>query len=326
MLTIYKTEHSKRIGVIKNTADALDSGFIYLVEKIRGQISQDDIDGILATYMIFNSTNKVITEAHYEMAINKARKQKVDYEQIKSLDMNYHLKNEASYFTICPYDEKYSDRDTIFCSGSAGSGKTWFANEYTKMYQVLHKKNSIYYLSVHKAENDNSISVKGLKEVDASQITKPVKKDEIGAGLIIMDDVDSEITIESDSDDEETISKSKAAKQKNRKVLMKYAKENVLASAKNIVSNSRKYKTSIIFISHKLKELATHNISVGTNWLVCFPYVDYNQIASFFETRTNITGKAINSLINSSERMKYEALIVNKESNLYMYQNKIGIL
>lgn len=322
MLSIYKTKHSKRVGIIRNSGDALENAIVYLIEKIRNKIDQEDINAVLATYMIFNSTNKNITENQYMETLKKVGKENVEYAQIKDLNMKYTLKNLNAYFMLCPYDEEFSERDTLFVSGSAGSGKTFFANEYAKLYQKLYPKKDIYYLSVHKIEDDPSITLKKIITVDAASMTKPIKKDELKDSLLVMDDCDTEITIESDDEDDD---KSKLKKQKDRKQLMKYAKENIISSAKNIVSNSRKYKTSIIFISHKLKEQNTHHISTGSNWLVVFPYIDYNQIGSFFETRSNISASTVNNLINSTDRMKFEALIVDKSSNLYMYQNRIGI-
>lgn len=326
MLSIYKTKNAKRVGIIKNSGDSLENCFVYLIEKIRNKISQEDISAVLATYLLFHSTNKQISEEQYRETLEKVTKQKVEYESIKDLKMNYILKSSNASFTLCPYDDEFSDRDSIYISGSAGSGKTWFANMYARFYQHLYPKQEIYYLSVHQAKEDKSITVKGINEIDASKMTRPIKKDEIKKSLLIMDDCDTQIDPDSESDDEDTNKKkSKVKKQRDRKELAMYAKENIITSAKNIVSNSRKYNTSVIFISHKLKQQETHLISTGSEILVCFPYIDYNQIGSFFETRSNISANSVNSLVQSTDRMKFEPLVVFKSSNLYMYQNRIGI-
>lgn len=324
MLSIYKTSHSKRVGIVCNTNDDLDGVIVYLIEKIRGAIDQDDINAVLATYMLFHSPHKSITKKIYHENLAKVSKEKVEYDKIKNLKQDYRLKSNEAYFMMCPYDEKFEQRNSIFCSSTSGAGKTVWANKYAKLYQKLHPKNKIYYLSVHDIKDEPSIDIKDILCLDAGKITKVIKKDSLKDSLIIMDDVDDEIQVDSDSDEEEN-PKSRVKKQKERKDLTQFAKSNIINSARSIVSLSRKYSTSILFISHKLKEINTQPISLGCQWIVVFPYSGFNEIGPFFESRSNISAGVINNLINSSDSMKYEALMVEKNSGLYLYQNRIGL-
>ena len=342
MLSLYKSTNAIRIAAIKSKTQFLNGLSIYIVRQIRGKIFQDDLQGVLATYLFVNEKEK--DEKAYDKCLAKAQKLKVTLKDLKELkEMVF---NDDDSFMLLPHDESI-DRDTLFISGTAGCGKTYFTDVYLRYYLRFYPEKTIYYISVHDLRYDPSISkeVKSkINYLNPSNLTSILKASEkYKDSIFVFDDVDSSINDEEEeneeedsdfSDDEEDSKvkvKTNADIKKELDKMTLFTKKAKLSegivrnSAINLISNGRKYGISVIFISHKLKEINTNKISLGSDTYVLFPEADGSQVVSFLTSRTNIERKTILDMVKSDVDYEYDALVINKKLKFFTYQNKIGI-
>jgi Cdc6-like AAA superfamily ATPase len=337
MLSIYKSKNSTRVCAIKSNNVFLHGLPVYIVRKIRNKIEQEDINSVLATYVFFDTKNQNATD--YNMAFTKAEKLKPDLKDVK--DLNQIELDDDSSFVLLPHDPTI-DRDSIYIAGTAGCGKTFMINNYLERLIKSNTGKDVYYISVHNLKFDPSISdyvKQHIGYINPSKLTSFIKATEkYKDAIFVFDDVDSSINEEetdeeeeSDNSDEEEVVK-KVDIKKDLQKMTAFAKKSKLSegivrnSAINLVSNGRKYGISIVFISHKLKEIATNKISHGCNTLVVFPEADGAQITPFLTSRTNLDKKTVENILEDTDKYQYEPLVINKALKYYTYQNKMGTL
>ena len=86
-----------------------------------------------------------------------------------------------------------NERDILAMFGPSGSGKSYFAKQYLKQYEKIHKKNSMFILST--VEEDKSLEdVKELQRVVLNEewITDPLDIKDFGEDcLLMLDDIDT---------------------------------------------------------------------------------------------------------------------------------------
>jgi hypothetical protein len=101
-----------------------------------------------------------------------------------------HLEIKKGQFQYIPDKERF--RDTIFCAGSAGSGKSYWVSQYVKEYHSTYKNNTIYLISECKEDPvfDKLDYVKRIK-IDDELLENPILYDEFDNCLVIYDDIDA---------------------------------------------------------------------------------------------------------------------------------------
>lgn len=102
------------------------------------------------------------------------------------------FKDKETKLQICPDTSR--ERQTIYITGSAGSGKSWQIKEYLKIYIKLYPKNPIYVFS-RKQEDDSFKEIKKqLKYVvlNNSWLKDPILIEDIPNNCIcVFDDIDT---------------------------------------------------------------------------------------------------------------------------------------
>jgi hypothetical protein len=146
------TETSYTFGAVENTKSGKVEEVLYFTNKTRDQKIKEEKD-FLGDYTTNDSTQ----------------------ERIKLKD--------GFRFKILPLSEPVTghERDTIFCAGQAGSGKTWQISQYILNYHLFHPDNDIKIVSINNIQNDPSLEevVKlsrtvGFDEKTGLPITVPV--------------------------------------------------------------------------------------------------------------------------------------------------------
>lgn len=327
MLSIFNSENAKRIALIKCEKNSfLNNTVIYTLQKMKS-LKPEELKNIYATSYILKADN--ITEELARKAKNSVQLMDITFQDVLDLEQKYELPLDCTIHLL-PYDPKKEDRTTISILGSAGCGKTYWINEYMKMYLKLNKDKPVYYLSIHEPSNDPSISksvADKIEFVDAKNISSTISKDEIENSLLVCDDVDSEICIPADEEYELLTDKAKLTLMNQQANLAKTISKTIYTSAKNIIHNYRKYKSSLLFIAHHLKDRTNHEITNHCDVLIMFPYANYSQIIPFLETRTSLTKKDIEDILPKKSRVfAFTPFIYHKRHQIAIYDNQIRIL
>ena len=327
MLSIFNSENAKRVAIIRSEKNSfLNNTVVYTLQKMKS-LKEEELKNIYATSYILRAEN--ITEELARKVKNNIQMIDITFQDVLDLEQNYELPIDCSIHLL-PYDPKKEDRTTISILGSAGCGKTYWINEYMKMYIKLNKEKPVYYLSIHEPANDPSIDkqvAEKIQFVDAKNISTTISKEEVANSLLVCDDVDSEICIQVDEEYESLTDKEKLALMKQQANLAKTISKTIYTSAKNIIHNYRKYKSSLLFIAHHLKDRTNHEITNHCDVLIMFPYANYSQIIPFLESRTSLTKKDVEDLLPKKNRVfAYTPFIYHKRHQIAIYDNRIRIL
>lgn len=172
----------------------------------------------------FDKIGKVICKINDNPRYNKKKlclsgsKDKID----SDVKLFSEMKLENGSFQLIP--DKNADRMTMYVTGSAGSGKSYFIAEYVKEYHAMFKNNLIFLVS----ESDEDPAFDCLEyvrrlQVDESLLTDPIDWTDFKDCLVIFDDIDS--------------------------MNGKLGKE-VFRLRDKLLKNSRKFKVSVISSAH----------------------------------------------------------------------------
>lgn len=333
MLSIFKSKNAVPAATLHNTKSVLDKNTIYVIEKTLF-LDDSDIQAAFATDLIFKQdlseiTNDKITQIQKDV---KEKNYKVkDINKIKKAD--YFLKDCT--FSIIPFITDKTPRQCIYLGSSQGQGKTYTTCTYMLKYLELYPKNNVYIISMHDPKDDPSYNrlfenkklADRIKYMPPYKLLSPLEKDELPNALVVFDDCDSSLTLDrkllekepmfSDLSPDKFIKECLAFESLTKKV--------IISSGKSIVDLSRKYGTSMIWITHALKDRSTISISNSSD-LIVFPYANESEIVKFFVSRTNLTENQVQYMMKNKHKYKYQLLYYQRGSNFFYYNNHIGII
>jgi hypothetical protein len=82
-------------------------------------------------------------------------------------------------------------RECCYIFGPTGSGKSYWASQYTKLWHELFPDGNVYLFS--RVANDKAFDLPYLKRVriDERMVTEPIKPEQLNGSLVIFDDIDT---------------------------------------------------------------------------------------------------------------------------------------
>lgn len=85
-----------------------------------------------------------------------------------------------------------NERDVLFVSGMAGSGKSYYVNEYSKEYHSIHPKRPIYLFSFKREDKtlDSNKTIKRINIFDAEFLDEEIGVEDFRDSLVIFDDIE----------------------------------------------------------------------------------------------------------------------------------------
>lgn len=178
------------------------------------------------------------------------------------------MKLENGSFQLIP--DKSSDRMTMYCTGSAGSGKSYFIAEYVKEYHLLYPDNLIFLISESNEDPafDNLEYVKRLP-VDESWLSDPIDWNDFQSCLVIFDDIDS--------------------------MTGKLGKE-VWRLRDKLLKNSRKFKVSVISSAHNSTGTDLKSV-LNESQIIVFFMSNYNRALKYLlENYIGMSRKGVDKL------------------------------
>ena len=154
---------------------------------------------------------------------------------------------DGSEFMLSP--DKMNERTTMYVTGSAGSGKSYFVAKYTEEYHKTFKTNPIFLIS----ENDNDPAFDSkdyVKRIEISDMVEnPLDWKEFQECLVIFDDIDS-------------------IKGKLGKVVDDLRDK--------LLKNSRKFKVSVISTAHDSTGIKLKSV-LNESKIIVFFMMNYNR-------------------------------------------------
>jgi DNA-directed RNA polymerase beta subunit len=212
----------------------------------------------------------------YKVAvINSEKRQKKVY--FSESDDGYDEINlKEGQFMLSP-DKHHDERQTVFCFGSAGSGKSYWVSSYVSEYHKVHPKNAIYLIS--EQDEDKSFDSKDfIKRIDISDMGQiPLEWKEFQECLVIFDDIDS-------------ISNKKLS---NAVELLR----------DQLLKNARKFKVSVISTSHEGCEgKKTKAVLNESRVIVFFPRNFNRSLKYLMESYLGLDKKCIEKIKQSKSR------------------------
>ncbi len=332
MLSIFKSKNAAPAATLHNKKSILDDNIIYVIEKTKF-LDDSDIQAAFATDIIFKEietiTNERISQIQKEVKEKNYRVK--DLSKIKRAD--YFLKDCT--FSIIPFINANSDRQLLYIGASQGQGKTYTTCEYAFKYLTDYPKNTVFIISMHDPKDDPSFKkiyddkkfAKRIKYMPPYKLLSPLEKDELPDALVIFDDCDSSLTLDKKLLEQEPMFQGLSPDKFIKECLAfeGLTKRVIISSGKSIVDLSRKYRTSMIWITHALKDRSTIAISNSSD-LICFPYSNESEIIRFFVARTNLTELQVQYMMKNKHKFKYQQLYYQRGTNFFFYNEHIGIL
>lgn len=255
----YEDDGGKPIAIVSSKSSKLmNNKVLYLNDKHSDKAVRKNGATIEMIDYVLHSKTKQRTKAIKKLydALNNPDK---DFEDDDDKIMTaYHALSKKSHnasivdlpddckfelLPLMPSQRKNGElRDTVFISGMAGSGKTWFAKNFIILYSEMYPKNKIFFISQQDKDNDVS-----LKEIRNLMIQISIDD--------IMDEL-SPITWESFTDnpcllffdDYDGFSSKKDSKKKTSEI------KAVMQLIDDVLRNGRKFSTSCIISSHDLNK------------------------------------------------------------------------
>ena len=218
------------------------------------------------------------------------KKDKLDGEdKIKESD---DIRIENGEIMLSP--DKDTERITMYCCGSAGSGKSYFVAQYCEQYHKTFKNNPIFLIS----ENDSDPAF------DSKDYTKriiiedlyenPLDWREFENCMVIFDDIDS--------------IKGKLGK-------------TVDALRDKLLKNSRKFKVSVVSTSHDACGQSLKSV-LNESKIIVFFMLNYNRSLKYLlENYLGINKEAILKLKKTSDSSRWTAYVKGYPS--YLIQQKL---
>lgn len=199
MLSFTQSDKARAIAIVKNGNSYENNKTVYLYSE-PGNI-QSNTDRINPVQLLGEEFFRKLKLSYEELEELVACMRNNYPPREKSLKLCYEicmeklktkLGNEivisSGTFEVLPNVEK---REIIYVSGPAGSGKSFWINQYANKYAQIFKGNNIFLFS--KVENDTSLDNKNLKKIVLNQsiVTDPIKTSELDNSLCIFDDTDT---------------------------------------------------------------------------------------------------------------------------------------
>jgi hypothetical protein len=195
-------------------------------------------------------------------------------------------------FILSP--DKDIERQTLYCCGSAGSGKSYFVAQYVQEYHKTFKNNMIYLVSENEEDPafDKLDYVKRIIIEDLHE--NPLDWKEFQNCLIIFDDIDS--------------IKGKLGK-------------TIDDLRDKLLKNSRKFKVSVISTSHDACGVKLKSV-LNESKIIVFFMLNYNRSLKYLlESYLGLGKNAIQKLRKNSNTSRWTAYVKGYPS--YLVQQKL---
>jgi len=197
---------------------------------------------------------------------------------------------DGSEFMLSP--DKLMERQTMYVSGSAGSGKSYFVAKYCEEYHKVFKSNPIYLISENNEDVvfDNKDYIKRIEISDMFE--NPIDWKEFNECLVIFDDIDS--------------IKGKLGK-------------TIDDLRDKLLKNSRKFKVSVISTSHDACGIKLKSV-LNESKIIVFFMMNYNRSLKYLlENYLGLNKDVVEKLKKSNSR--WTAFV--KSYPCYLIQTKL---
>lgn len=255
------------------------------------------------TYDKYNKKKYDIVEEAKPFFIRKA-----NYDDEDAVD-EIRCEKEKYYeeqFMILPklLMEDEQERDVLYLSASAGSGKSYFVNMFSKIYHMYYPQNDIYFLTLNDFKADKSLDHKLYKQIDMNDFIDSIQHSQeqfakdgklMANSLIIFDDIGA---LKDDKKREKT----------------------VWSFIDTILENKRKSKIGICCISHVPTNYKLTSVLVReTEWYIVFPSNQQVKSDRFLNTYLGLNKKQIHRITEEEDHSRWIAIATKKKTVVSQY-------
>lgn len=221
------------------------------------------------------------------------------YNKIKNNgDLGKHYKMDDSIFKIYPTQDK-DQRDSIYITGPAGSGKSTFISQFIEEYIKLYPKRSVVLFS-NKSEDKALDKYKPLRiPLNFDLVDDPIELDELEKSLVIFDDIDQ--------------------------ITNKQIREAVFNLRDRCLEEGRSKGISVCSVSHQITNYKASRICLNeADYVVMFPKSGAKyQINYFLKNYGGLNKDQVNEVMNLPSR----AITLHKRYPMcVIYQNGCMVL
>jgi hypothetical protein len=293
-IAIINGDKDKKIYYKEASKDAnpeIDTSELQKVKILKGyydrneKLSNNDKQTLLDAY----KSSRTLENAK----LNKLLEQGKEYIE-KSLKRYLHYTDKTELFPIIT-DPSFR----LFCSGTSGSGKTWFVSELVKVNKPK-KEGGVFMFSPF--DSDPSIKIKNLIHLRLETF-----KDDFGKEFEIEDIPEGSICI---FDDIDTYNK-------------RY--RNLYLDARDaLMERGRHLNVSTINISHNPLQGVKSKVTLRESmYYVFFPKYNPRDAKTLLKSYTSITKDAMNEILNTDSRWVF---LRKSVPQYYVTQKEIGLL
>lgn len=256
----------------------------------------------------FSNGDEYIPLVNIKSENKKYNKKVVYFTENDDLDENDMIKTfkelilqKNDRFSLLPSDKTRS----IYITGSQGIGKSYWAGEYLKEYQKVHKQSKIIIFSEKKFDSVFDDALKNIKRIDLNDLLQnPINDEEIANlepyTMFLMDDVD-------------------CIKNKN-------IKKEVYNLVDRIIAVERSRKINIIFTSHVACNSKETKIALTNSDIIVFFPKHYNASLEYLlKNYIGLRGDDLKKFENKQYKSRWTAYIKTYPPIL-LFENQIKIL
>lgn len=299
MLSTTKGEHSRLIAIVRGGKQ--DGLKIYLDDtKRKGEKKGDKGEKKLSRKEL--DLLEDLDDLYQEGELDEYQEEKFLElkKRLKSNDSGKIIKIDDGELYLVPVKGKHK-RDSLYYCGPSGSGKSYTAARYVKLYRKLFPEHPIYLFSI--LESDPAFDgITGLQRIMINEelIDNPINIQELKDCLVIFDDVDT---------------------------LQDKLKKNIQHLQRQILECSRKLNTYIISTSHLMNDGArTRSLLNEADYIILFPQSgSIGSLKRALKYYLGFNNKQIDKLLNTDSRWviihKSSPMFVMEEKQIYLIKN-----
>ena len=185
------------IAVVRRESGGNTKQLLYITDNKDNSVDHEDLIEMLGEEFLVK--NKITLKDLYKI-VDHIKKPNIELlgdklKTVAEIAKKYITKQQGKEYKIdngkmqlLPNIEK---RDVITLAGMSGSGKSYWAAEYTKQYHKMFPKNRIFLISRKKDDPAFDV-IASLKRIMINEdlIDKPIEMEELKNALVIFDDCD----------------------------------------------------------------------------------------------------------------------------------------
>lgn len=198
------------------------------------------------------------------------------------------------------------ERDVLYISASAGSGKSYFLNKFCEIYHMYYPQNTMYFLTCNDFKQDISLNHDLYKPLEMNEFIETIDQNQeeiakngkiFANSLMVFDDIG---VVDHDK--------------KKQKAVYQFVN--------TALENCRKRKLSLICVSHVPTNYRLTTVLVReTQWYVIFPSNQQCKSDRFLNSYLGLSKKQVNRITDVEDKSRWVA--INTKSKIVVTEYKI---